>query len=561
MKPNLPPVLITFALVCFALVQNTQAVSPAPDGGYPGFNTAEGQNALFGLTTGYYNTALGAFTLFGDTTGSGNTAVGINVLRNNVTGGFNTAVGLNALFENTGTNNSALGSYALFSNTTGQGNIALGTSAGINLTTGNNNIDIGNVGLAGESNTIRIGDAAIQEAIFVAGIAATPAAAPNQAVLVNPTTGQLGSTDIASFGVVSTSPENTAVGEEALVSNTGGNNTATGFRALFTNTSASNNTAVGAEALLSNNVGNNSAVGAFALSSNSTGQFNNSFGANSLSFNTDGTSNNALSESALFNNINASANTAIGDVALGNNDSSGAGLGAANTAVGAGALFSNVDGASNNAIGFTALSNNTTGDGNIAIGDSAGENVTTADNVICIGASVAGANVSNSCYIGSIFGQTSSGGTAAFINPDGKLGTATSSRRFKEEIKPMERASEVLFALKPVTFRYKKEIDPQGIYQFGLVAEDVEAVNPELVVRDKEGKVNTVRYEAVNAMLLNEFLKEHRKNEQQEKTIAELKSGMTALAATVKEQAAKIQKVNAQLETSKPAPQVVANDR
>ena len=123
----------------------------------------------------------------------------------------------------------------------------------------------------------------------------------------------------------------------------------------------------------------------------------------------------------------------------------------------------------------------------------------------------------------------------------------------------MEQASEVLFALKPVTFRYKKEIDPHSISQLGLVAEDVEKVNPDLVVRDKEGKPYSVRYDQVNAMLLNEFLKEHREVQEQKATIAQLKSGMEALTATVKEQAAQIQKVSAQLELSKPAPQVVNN--
>jgi len=277
-----------------------------------------------------------------------------------------------------------------------------------------------------------------------------------------------------------------------------------------------------------------------------------------------------------LSNISAFANTAIGDLALANNDSSGLGQAGGNTAVGAGPLYSNIDGDSNNAVGFDALgsnstgirnnavgfdalANNNSGSNNIAIGDSAGENVTTAGNVICIGANVAGANLSSSCYIGSIFGETSSGGAAVFIAPDGKLGTVTSSRRFKEAIKPMEQASEALFALKPVTFRYKKEIDPAGTSQFGLVAEEVEKVNAGLVVRDKEGKPYSVRYDAVNAMLLNEFLKEHRKNEEQEKTIAELQSGMTALAATVQEQAAQIQKVSAQLEPSKPSTHVVKN--
>ena len=116
----------------------------------------------------------------------------------------------------------------------------------------------------------------------------------------------------------------------------------------------------------------------------------------------------------------------------------------------------------------------------------------------------------------------------------------------------MERASEALFALKPVTFRYKQEIDPNGTPQFGLVAEEVEKVNPDLVVRDKEGKPYSVRYDQVNAMLLNEFLKEH-------STVQELRKEIATLTATVKEQASQIQKVSAQLETSKPAPQVVNN--
>ena len=226
--------------------------------------------------------------------------------------------------------------------------------------------------------------------------------------------------------------------------------------------------------------------------------------------------------------------------------------GDSNNAVGFNALGSNTTGGFNNAIGFDALSDNTTGSGNIAIGDSAGQNVDTANNVICIGASVAGANVSNSCYIGSIFGQTSPGGAAVFVNSNGKLGTATSSKRFKDEIKTMGEASEALFALNPVTFRYKKEIDGAGIQQFGLVAEDVEKVNPHLIVRDKEGKPYSVRYDQVNAMLLNEFLKEHHTVEGQQKEI-------DALKTELKEQKALIQEVSAQLEASKPGPQVGNN--
>src|SRR5262249_42269000 len=155
-----------------------------------------------------------------------NTAAGAGTLLSN-NADQNTAFGTGALLSNsTGTSNTASGTFALFNNTSGNGNIALGTNAGINLTTGSNNIEIGNVGLNGESNTIRIGDAAIQQAVFIAGISATTAETPNQVVLVDPGTGQLGSVDIGSFGVINTDPENTAVGVQALASNTGESNTA-----------------------------------------------------------------------------------------------------------------------------------------------------------------------------------------------------------------------------------------------------------------------------------------------------------------------------------------------
>jgi uncharacterized coiled-coil protein SlyX len=278
---------------------------------------------------------------------------------------------------------------------------------------------------------------------------------------------------------------------------------------------------------------------------------NTATGVSALANNTIGTNNTATGFNALFTNATGNANTAIGDRAL----------------------VQNTTGTNNTANGQGALGFNTTGTANTALGAQAGSNVTTANAVIAIG--TAGENVSNSCYIAQIFGVTSSGGTAVFINSAGKLGTTTSSRRFKEEIKPMDKASEALLALKPVTFRYKKDIDSEGIAQFGLVAEDVEAVNPDLVVRDKEGRVNTVRYDAVNAMLLNEFLKEHRKVQEQDRelheqaaTIAQLKStvaqqqqGMEAVVAHIKEQDAKMQRVTGQIELSKPAPQTVANSQ
>ena len=222
--------------------------------------------------------------------------------------------------------------------------------------------------------------------------------------------------------------------------------------------------------------------------------------------------------------------------------------GSDNTASGAGALQNNTTGRN----GILALENNTTGSFNIALGVNAGVNVTTANNVICIGAN--GNNVDNSCYIGQIFGATASGGTTVFVNSDGRLGTTVSSRRFKEEIKPMEQTSEALFALKPVTFRYKKEIDPTGISQFGLVSEEVEKVNPDLVVRDKEGKPYSARYDQVNAMLLNEFLKAHQKLEEQGATIAKQQKQIEALTAG-------LQKVSAQMELSKPVRQMVMNNQ
>jgi hypothetical protein len=169
------------------------------------------------------------------------------------------------------------------------------------------------------------------------------------------------------------------------------------------------------------------------------------------------------------------------------------------------------------------------------------------------------AGESNACYIQSIDGQTSASGVAVLINSSGKLGTTTSSRRFKQDIKPMDNASEALFALQPVTFRYKKELDPQGIQQWGLVAEDVQRVNPALVALDKQGRPYSVRYDQVNAMLLNEFLKEHREVQDLKTIVAEQQKEIAGLTATVKEQASQIQKVSAQLEMSRPTAQLVRN--
>ena len=324
---------------------------------------------------------------------------------------------------------------------------------------------------------------------------------------------------------------NTAEGQSALLSlTTGGFNTAVGFFSLGSNTIGSFNTATGAGALFLNAGNNpniataNTATGAVALLSNTTG-FNNT----------------ATGFQALFSNATGDHNTADGNAAL----------------------FSNTTGFANTASGVEALFNNTSGTFNTALGFEAGASVTTASNVIAIGTT--GANVSNSCYIGHIYGTFNTAQSAVvYIDPDGRLGTGPSARRFKKDIADMGAASEVLLSMRPVTFHFKtQDTEKAGreISQFGLIAEEVAEVNPDLILRDKEGEIYSVRYDAVNAMLLNEFLKEHRKNEKQEATIAELRTEIASLSATVKEHAVQIQKVSTQLEASKPAPQVVLNNQ
>ena len=371
MKITTASVLIVLYLVCVALLAKVEAVSPPPDGDYPGGNTAEGQEALFSLTSGIYNTALGWLSL--------------------------------------------------------------------------------------ES--------------------------------------------------VSTGDLNTGVGAGTLVFNTANENTATGAGALLSNTSGFRNTANGSFALASNTIGNN----------------NTAVGSNALSSDTIGGSNTAVGHDALSNN------------ATGNN----------NTAVGREALLNNTTGESNVAVGRGALANSTTGVSNLALGIDAGNQVTAASNVIAIGHTAA--DVSDTTWIGNVFGVITQSGTTApvVVSDTGQLGTVASSERFKKDIATMQKASEAVLSLRPVTFHYKSDVKETP--QFGLVAEEVAKVNPALVLPDKEGKPYTVRYEAVNAMLLNEFLKEHRKVEQLEKQIEALNAGL--------------QKVSAQLEVSKPATQTVLNNQ
>jgi uncharacterized coiled-coil protein SlyX len=344
--------LLAGAIACLVLSPQTEAVTPAPTGGYLNDNTAVGENALFSLTTGIdnvaagyealfsdttgsFNTCLGYHALYSNTTGTRNTATGNTAMSHNTTGGNNTAVGLHALILNTsGRYNTGTGAFALCQNSIGSNNIALGYNAGIKLTTGSDNIDIGNVGLAGETGALRIGTPGKQTATYLAGV----------------------------------------------------------YKATVPN------------------------------------------------------------------------------------------------------------------------------------------------------------------------------GLSVIIDPDGHLGTVTSSARFKEQVQPIAKASEAILALEPATFRYKAGIDPAGVPQFGLIAEQVEKVNPALVARDPEGRAYSVRYEAINAMLLNEFLKEHRKVEEQQIAIQELKATAakqearaTQLQKQVEVLTATIQKVSERLNVSNPATQLVTN--
>src|SRR6266480_2791675 len=415
---------------------------------------------------------------------------------------------------------------------------------------------------------------------------------------------------------------NTADGDHALFSITSGvANTAVGWYALSTNTEGNFNTGLGAGALALNTTAeSNTAVGTAALILNTGGAQNVAVGSGAMVSN-NADDNTAVGGFALENNVAAVTNVAVGVFALQNNDSGGAGTADFNVAVGGFALQANVDGARNTAVGAGALEPFTGGDDNTAVGEVAGINYNagTETNNICIGSGtegVAGENnairigdastsggidvldggaaanfiligtnmgsqgisvasiigfgtvqignglsttsLASSCNIGGIYNQSfGPADMAVRIGSDNKLGTVVSSRRFKHDIKPMDKASEAVLALKPVTFHYKS--DTTNTSRFGLIAEDVAEVSPELVIPDKEGKPLSVRYEDVNVMLLNEFLKEHKKVEDQQASISQLTSEMQTMVAQLKEQAAQIQKVSAQLQLSKPVPQIVVN--
>jgi uncharacterized coiled-coil protein SlyX len=332
------------------------------------------------------------------------------------------------------------------------------------------------------------------------------------------------------------------------------------------------NTAEGWEALGHLTTGfYNTAMGTFALENLTSGNYNTAIGFQALTP-TNGSDNVAIGALALSHNI-SSQNVAIGTAALGSNR-----IGGGNTAVGENALRSNTSGGNNVAVGNGALYFGN-GNQNIALGFLAGSNTGNGGGNIYIGAQMLGnASDINHTYIANISSTNVSGAGTDTVTVDlttGLIGHLTSSRRYKEEIKPMENASETIYRLHPVTYRYKKAIDPTQSAAFGLIAEDVAEINPNLVARDAKGQPETVHYEMVNAMLLNEFLKEHRTVEEQEctireqdATIAEVKSNAARQGATVARLqkqidalTAGLQKLSAQLEVSKAAPQTALNNQ
>jgi hypothetical protein len=363
---------------------------------------------------------------------------------------------------------------------------------------------------------------------------------------------------------------NTATGFQGLFSNTVGNrNTAYGWRSLYRNVTGEENTATGVQALMNNAVDQNTADGFQALMNNRSGALNVAMGWRALFRNDTGEENTATGAQSLFHNSTGSSNTATGARALISNTQ-----GHDNTATGYQALLSNTIGFGNTAHGEGALSSVTTGGSNIGLGTFAGDHLTTGSFNIDIG-NEGSANDSSTIRLGnqSDHSRTFVAGIAGvavagdpvIVNFSGQLGVASCSARFKDEIKPMGKASEAILALNPVTFHYKKDIDSQGRPQFGLIAEEVAKVNPDLVSHDEKGELYTVRYEAVNAMLLNEFLKEHRKVEEQQETITELRNELQANAARQHKQiealAVGLQKVSAQLRLATLAGKMAKNDQ
>lgn len=489
------PVVSTLNFTAGQTVANA-AIVPLGNSGGITVAAALSNTQLLIDTNGYYAPA---------GVGTANTFLGAGAGNFTMTGDENSAFGNGALFSNTSGNfNTAMGSSALGSNTTGEGNTATGGFALYANSTGNGNTAIG----------------------------------------------------VLSLSTNTDGSSNTASGFQTLFSNTsGGSNTATGYQALFSNTIGVDNTATGAGALIDNTGGiDNTAVGFNALNSNTNGIFNTASGSGAMLANTTGNFNTAYGADSLTVSTGADDNTAIGFEALRFNDT-----GADNTAIGIQALQNNTTGTLNTALGEQALSDNTTGTNNTALGAGAGNNHLTGDNNIYIGnIGDAAPNESNAVrigtflthqrvYIAGVLGVTGSG-VAMQIFPDGQIGTVSSSARYKDEIRDMADASSAMMKLRPVTYRFKGQTD--GSRQFGLVAEEVEDVLPELVVCNAAGEVEAVSYHEMPAMLLNELQKQQKTIESQVSAIARQEQEAAAQREQIGELLARLAAVEAQLRSA-----------
>ncbi len=505
------------------------------------YNTATGAGTLYANTTGTDNAAHGAYALASNTTGSANSASGYQALKLNTTGYQNTASGYQALVANTTANyNTATGSQALYSNTTGWYNTATGSQALYTNTTGTDNTASGMDALysntTGSQNT-----ASGYQALLTNTTGSANSASGYQALKLNTTGYQNTASGYQALIANTTANYNTATGSQALYSNTTGwYNTATGSQALYTNTTGTDNTASGMDALYSNTTGSqNTASGYQALLTNTTGGSNTASGYQALWANTTGYSNIATGDAALYANTIGNNNAANGDHALYSNTT-----GNENTATGAAAAYGTTTGGSNTAIGYSALNANTTGGGNLALGYYAGSNLTTGSYNIDIG-NIGVAGEGNTIRIGTAQTQTFIVGirgvttglanaVGVVIDGNGQLGTVSSSRRFKDDIADMAGASSGLIRLRPVTFHYKSDQNPAGrTLQYGLIAEEVAEVYPGLVARSKDGQAETVLYQFLPPMLLNEYQKQQRTIETQQHAIETLQAQVEALTRAV----------------------------
>ena len=427
-----------------------------------------------------------------------NLAIGAQALATNTIGYENLGIGSYALYANTtGQYNTAIGAYALFANQTGRGNTAVGTGD-LSFSTGNANTGIGSYALwrntTGNNNT----------------------ALGYYALLRYQTPGN--NTAIGANSMIGQFTQSSPTAQKDFSINTGANNTAVGAATLTVNTAG----------------GANSVLGTNAMTANVTGSYNSAFGIETLAANTVGNYNAAFGAAALQNSVTASQNTAIGT----------------------GALRSDTTGRGNSATGFLSLYGTTTGIGNTAVGSSAGVNVATGNYNTYIGYGVAGFTSADqyvtrigvttidpsnpgspTTFVGGIYNSGVTGGLPVYVTASGQLGFSASSERYKTDIRTLQKAGDRLKGLRAVSFHVRS--DPRGALQYGLIAEEVDRVYPELVIRDASGTIQGVRYDELAPLLLGEV-------QQQAVVIAELQ----AQNADMQRQLAKVDELERRLDAA-----------